>query len=229
MKEKKNSPISLDPLEWLDGLAIWAMRYCINRSTYANDTWKDILSIIEKNSETFRGNKNLLQRLKFFAGDIRSEISMSFGWNDGISIEGNSNSIIKTDAYSLITKFLEENPEYSWDCYNFKIDCVKDIVTPHKRKENRSKSSGTFCMYGDFPNDSFSGWIKLANSIDKRNIITVSNGEIEESEICAEIPTIIDRKTNEVAMVWSPLSKPNLGYYLPEYIKTITFIGSNEK
>lgn len=223
-KKKEENSIQLDPRAWLDDIAWWAMRYCICRNTYANDTWKTILSTIEHYPNQFRNERNL-SRLKFFARDIRSEISGSFAFTSGIDVEGSYNSVIQIDAYSLLATGLEENDKVSWNDYDFEIDCVEKRISPNQRAIPRSKSNDS--SYTSFPRTEFEGWIKLANSIDNRYRVTVSNGVIEETNICVQVPVVVDK--NVVGIRWSKVDRLDLGYYLPEYIKEAVYIGTDEK
>lgn len=211
-----NPQIKLSPEQWLNDFAWWGMRYCIGRKSGASLMCYDILEVLETQKECFE-DKKIKERLKFFARDIRAEISQRMNWLKGVICRGDSNSQIVTDAYTLLVKYLEDNPEIKFEENDFDIDCAAEIVSSVPSSQLKD------ITYDTFPSSDFHGWIKLANYIDRQKKITVGNGEKEEIAICVEIPTVEDYSEGRVAMVWSPiypLSSTNR-YYLPEYIKKI--------
>lgn len=193
--------IELKPLDWLENFAWWGMRYCIGRQSYASGTWADILDVLEKNREEFISDKKVFDRLKYFAADIRAEISTIVGFIDGILVQQSHNSQIVEDAYSLLVRHLS-NPKCNavFNSYDFEINC-RTCQVYLTRPRNMPRSENSFSM--GFPRSDFHGWIKLANSIDKRKLVTLEDGNgNEEKVLCSEMPVNCEGK---VEMVYSPI------------------------
>lgn len=209
-----NPQLKLSPRKWLDEFAWWGMRYCIGRRSAASLMWSEIMEVLVNQKECFVGMED---RLRFFARDIRSEISQRMGWLEGITVSREYNSVIVTDAYSLLVRHLQNHPEEKFETHDFEIDCVAETVTSAPSKQLKTM------LHDIFPATDFHGWIKLANFIDRQKKLLVGNGTQEEEVICVEMPTVEDYAEKKVAMVWSPILPVSIAcrYYLPEYIKKI--------
>lgn len=196
----KISQSSLDDLIWM------SYRYCIGRHTIAAASHADtIKNVIQQNKDAFS-----VDRLKFYARDIRDCINSILHWRDDVSIEGFANN---WDAYSALLYEVSkhDNPnelKFTIDTYN------KTIYTDLLGKENKSSK--------DYDYHDFIRWTKLANWLDAdchRIVVTNFKGKIEEHR-CFPYPIRIGNKYEEA---WSDIDL-SLGvdwYIAKQYIKEI--------
>jgi hypothetical protein len=144
---------------------IWnATRYCIGRhsyvSTYANDYWH----LIRLNRDKMNEN-----RLRFFARDIRSQISTCMQFGKGIYVKGNSNDRICYDAHSLICQWLMAHPDVDYTKGEFFVDCINGIV-------EHDNVQDTVDTLRRFPDIDLQIWARLADCIDRQQQIDVEFG-----------------------------------------------------
>lgn len=171
--------ITLNADTLLDELMCTATRYCIGRpsyvSTYAEDYWQ----IIRKNWGKFN-----YDRLKFFARDIRAEVSTVVGFHSNVQVAKAYNDIIVYDAYTLLAKHLSGVQEIPYD-KTFIVDCVSGEITEDERPTRFDR----FDRFDPAEDErDLLPWIRLANCIDRQYEVTCEkDGKIEKA-ICIQDP-----------------------------------------
>lgn len=196
-----NNSITLNADTLLDKLMWPATRYCIGRHSYVSSYAEDYWQIIRKNWDKFN-----YDRLKFFARDIRAEVSHDIGFFSNIMVNNAYNDRIVYDAYTLLAKL--------WPRYNdvpadktVIVDCISGEIT-----EVREGAGFNIFVPSDYAVD-YLPWIRLANCIDRQYEVDYEvNGRIDK-EICIQEPdgtyACVDR--------WNAL-------LCPEFIKEVNNI-----
>lgn len=187
----KNS-ITLNADTLLDEMMWQATRYCIGRHSYVSSYAEDYWQIIRKNFGKFNYN-----RLKFFARDIRAEISNTIGYYSNIKIKNADNDRIIYDAYTLLVEYFKRYSNIS-SIQDFIVDCVSGKVThdgPYLGLRSFNPS--------EWENDLIP-WIRLANCIDRQYEITCEKGGKIKKVICIQDPdgtyTCVDRWNAHIVM-----------------------------
>lgn len=122
--------ISIDP-DWLmNHLIISAMRYDASRSSYIVSDLVDIASLIHNNRDKFNQD-----RIQWLARDLRSIASDRLNWLQNVTCDGVGNDRIVYDAYTLIAKHLQKNPDIRFCDYDWEVDCVSGKIDKLKREE----------------------------------------------------------------------------------------------
>lgn len=195
---KDTIKISADLL--LDELMWCATRYCIGRKTYVTSYAKDYWDYINHNRDKFNA-----ERLKFFARDIRANISGIVGFCSNVRIENAYNDSIVYDAYTLLTKHMQGVKEPPVNV-RYIVDCISGHVSTEAYKPNGYTTyfNPQSCECDLLP------WVRLANCIDRQFEVTCENAGKVEKAICIQDPdgkyTCVDQ--------WNR-------YAGPEYIKDI--------
>lgn len=179
----KNS-ITLNADTLLDEFMWQATRYCIGRHSYVSSYAEDYWRIIRKN-----WNKFNYDRLKFFARDIRAEVSAVVGCYSNIQLLNAYNDRIVYDAYTLLAKHLLGVQEIPYN-KAYIVDCVSGEIT-------EIVSAGFNCFKPNEYEHDLLPWIRLANCIDRKYEVTCEkDGKIEKA-ICIQDPdgtyTCVDR------------------------------------
>lgn len=160
----------------LDELMFPATRYCIGRHSYVSSYAEDYWRIIRKNFDKFNHN-----RLKFFARDIRAEVSTVVGFYSNVQVTKAYNDIIEYDAYTLLAKHLSGVQEIPCD-KTFIVDCVSGEITEDEGPTGFERFDPAEDERDLLP------WIRLANCIDRQYEVDYEvNGRIEK-EICIQEP-----------------------------------------
>ncbi len=171
----KNS-ITLNADTLLDELMWQATRYCIGRHSYVSSYAEDYWQIIRKNFDKFNYN-----RLKFFARDIRSEVSTVVGYHSNIQILNAYNDRIVYDAYTLLAKHLSGVQEIPYN-KTYIVDCVSGKITEIEEPAGFNRFKPSESEHDLLP------WIRLANCIDRQYEVTCEkDGKIEKA-ICIQDP-----------------------------------------
>ncbi len=168
---KDSITLSADTL--LDKLMWQATRYCIGRHSYVSSYAEDYWRIIRKNWDKFN-----YDRLKFFARDIRAEVSDVVNYHSNIKVVNAYNDRIVYDAYTLLMRL----PWIPEDRVTI-VDCISgDIVL-----EDTDNFKGSKFIPSEWEHDLLP-WIRLANCIDRQYEVDYEvNGRIEK-EICIQEP-----------------------------------------
>lgn len=117
-------------------------------------------------------------RLKFYARDIRSEISNVLRWHSNMLIENAFNDRIVFDAYSLYLDYMRQHPDTDPTHTKFRIDCISGEVETEPMGEGAHGSMTAFTYDTDL-----NCWVKLANCIDRQMTITAEyNGEVHTGD-----------------------------------------------
>jgi hypothetical protein len=141
---------------------IWnATRYCIGRHSYASTFANDYWQLIRLNRDKMNEN-----RLRFFARDIRSQISTCLQFGKGVHVKGSSNDRICYDAHSLICQWLMAHPDEAYIKGEFLVDCINGDV----KYNNVQDTVGTLRR---FPDIDLRIWARLADCIDRQQPIDV--------------------------------------------------------
>lgn len=162
----------------LNELTWCATRYCIGRKTYVTSYAKDYCDIIRANRDKFNP-----ERLKFFARDIRANVSDVVGWYSDVRVENAYNDRIVYDAYTLLTKHLQGVTEPSCNV-RYIVDCISGEVTTeaYEPKDYATYFDPQSCEYDLLP------WVRLANCIDRQFEVTCENDGNVEKAICIQDP-----------------------------------------
>ena len=176
-KEQYKDTVTLSCDFLLDELLFPAIRYCINRHSYVSSYAQDYWNIIRHNQEAFN-----TERLKFFAGDIKAQISDAMNWWKNVHTTEAYNNTIKYDAYFLLTKFLYEHQNIKFEEYDFDINCFTGSVVATKRETPLTDSEKA---WNDIPNCDLSPWSHLASRItDGFMVIVKGNDNTQKVEVC---------------------------------------------
>lgn len=219
----KTNEICLDA-DWLmNHLIISAMRYDASRSSYIVSDLTDIALLIHRNRDKF--NKD---RVEWLVRDLREQASHRLAWLKNVHVENDSNDRNNHDAYTLIARHLQDNPEMRFCDWDWKVDCMSGLVISNKRETPLMTNSGyhtqTLCD-GDIATI-----VTAANILDtSRHCIVVSEYEGKREEtlcfpsICAE--QILDangRPTGDYSYrtCYRPVDRPHV-WLCEEYIKEI--------
>lgn len=169
------SPTDFDNLLWC------ATRYCIGRHSYVSSYAQDFWRIIRSNRELLKED-----RLKFFARDIRAEVSDRVNCYGNISVQHAYNDCIKYDALTLLASYVREHPEQK-ECETFyEVDCLTgEVNTSPWTLENQRSYSLPFqvCNEIDLPY-----WVLLANCIDRQYEVKLNCNGNERTELCVKHP-----------------------------------------
>lgn len=170
--------IALSPGTLLDELLWQATRYCIGRRSYVSTYAQDYARIIRRNRDLFNQD-----RLRFYARDIRAEISNHISHYGNVQVENAYNDCIKYDAYTLLYKHLKNFPEAPYD-KKYTVDCVSGEIT-----EKAYKPDGYPIYFNpkEWESD-LRPWVLLANSIDRRYMITCKRDGQESTSECTVDP-----------------------------------------
>lgn len=161
-------------VESFDNLLWCATRYCIGRhsyvSTYAEDFWR----IINANRGKFNPN-----RLKFFARDVRTEVSCVVNYHGNVQVENVYNDRIVYDAYTLLARLphIQKDVEYT-------VDCISGEITEEPYKTNGLQ---THFNLSEWACDLLP-WVRLANCIDRQFEVTCEYDGKVETAICIQDP-----------------------------------------
>lgn len=190
---------------------IWmSVRYCIGRKTIAASTHaRNLVSIIHYLSK---------DRREFMAMDIRREINSQLNWKKNIIVNDYTFNP-KYDAYTLLCKHLENNPDINDYEYDFTIDVNTGIVTHVKRDEAIPDHCKPLIDLSDY-----TPWIKLANYLDENNHFTIK-AEIDDKEIeMNDVFEYIDSYSGKILYTTKSNFEKNsyaTTYIAQEYIKEI--------
>lgn len=171
--------ITLNADTLLDELMWQATRYCIGRHSYVSSYAEDYWRIIRKNWDKFN-----YDRLKFFARDIRAEVSDVVHLYSNVQVTGSYNDCIVYDAYTLIARYVANHSEVPKDTL-FLVDCISGEVETDKFV-NSDFNFKAFSL-SEWEHDLLP-WIRLANCIDRQYEVTCEkDGKIEKA-ICIQDP-----------------------------------------
>ena len=171
------SPNDFDNLLWC------ATRYCIGRHSYVSGYAQDFWHIIQSNRGLLKED-----RLKFFACDIRAEVSNRINYYGNISVQHSYNDCIKYDALTLLASYAREHPEQKEHETFYEVDCLTgEVNTSPWTLENQRSYSLPFqvCNEIDLPY-----WVLLANCIDRQYEVTLNCNGNERKELCVKHPVI---------------------------------------
>jgi hypothetical protein len=162
---------------------IWnASRYCCGRQSYACSYAEDYWQLIRANRKQMNET-----RLRFFARDLRSEVSTYLGFYKGMHIENTSNDRIRYDAHSLMCEWCMNHPDADVTKGEFYIDCIKGTVE-QDLSMNCGDEDDIIDELRHFPLHYLEYWCKLANAIDRQEPAIVRRGE--ESEIVGVVKRV---------------------------------------
>lgn len=172
-----NKVISIDADVLLDDYMFQATRYIVGRNSYITSNAIDYLLLIDKNRDKFNED-----RLKFFASDIRENISNQVKFFRNVHVENHHNSTCKYDAYSLIVQACIDKgiKAHNTAKYVFFVDCYTGECKVEGAKQDYSKE---YCFRLDIDLPKF---ISLANSIDRQKEITIKVKDKERKVKCFE-------------------------------------------
>lgn len=173
----KNIQISLET-DWLmNHLIISAMRYDASRSSYIVSDLIDIAGIIHKNRDKFDED-----RVKWLVRDLRETASNRLGYLKNVQCNNNYNDRIVYDAYTLIAKHLQDNPDIRFCDYDWEVDCISGKINTYKRNEPLYKFGDGNYVQPLYDCD-ISTIVTAANIIDKScHCIVVSEYQGKTSE-----------------------------------------------
>lgn len=165
--------ITLNADTLLDELMWPATRYCIGRHSYVSLYAEYYWQIIRKNWGKFN-----YDRLKFFARDIRAEVSDVVNYHSNIKVVNAYNDRIVYDAYTLLMR-LPWIPEDKV----IVVDCISGDIAD----EDMDGFEGSKFIPSEWEHDLLP-WIRLANCIDRKYEVTCEkDGKIEKA-ICIQDP-----------------------------------------
>jgi hypothetical protein len=161
---------------------IWnASRYCCGRQSYACSYAEDYWQLIRANRKLMNEN-----RLRFFARDLRSQVSGCISFYKGMHVEGAFNDRIRYDAHSLMCQWCMEHPDADLARSEFYIDCIKGTVEQDLNTNCSDKD--TIGKIKRFPLHHLEYWCKLADAIDRQEPAIVRRGE--DSEIVGVVKRV---------------------------------------
>ncbi len=187
------SSIHLTPTDF-DNLLWCATRYCIGRHSYVSSYAQDFWRIIQNNRELLKED-----RLKFFARDIRTEVSHRISRYDNVSVEHAYNDCIQFDALTLLASYAQAHPKQK-ECETFyEVDCLTGQVDVFPW-EDKGKSSYSlpFQVHNEID---LPYWILLANCIDRQYEVSLNCNGNERTELCVKHPIVGDEYT--IVSNWS--------------------------
>lgn len=158
--ELENDNITISASTLLDDFLFCVARYCIGRHSYVSMYASEIWNIIDKNLDKFDHD-----RLLFFAGDLRAEISDRVGrYFSQFKVENAYNHDIVKDANTLLADYLDEHPDVDIKKTKFYIDCVNCTVEtePYTPKPDDYSLGDLFTL----PDHDLSAWALLADRIE---------------------------------------------------------------
>jgi hypothetical protein len=162
--------VTLDADTLLNDIIWQASRYCVGRTSYVSTNAYLYWQIIRMNRSKFDS-----ARLRFFARDLRANISDVLHWRRGINVTNAYNDRIESDAYTLLMMYLMEHPSIDPKTTRFDIDCLQCTVTSEPLQV---KLAGMDTMPSEF--NSLLPWVMLADCIDRQyEVFTEYNGKKE--------------------------------------------------
>lgn len=174
--------IQLSPTDF-DNLLWCATRYCIGRHSYVSGYAQDFWRIIQRNRGLLKED-----RLKFFARDIRAEISNRMNCYGNILVHNADNHCIKYDALSLLANYVQNHPEQKEGETFYEIDCITGNVEASSWAIESCRSALLpfyICNEFDLPY-----WALLANCIDRQYEVALNCNGNERKELCVTHPVI---------------------------------------
>lgn len=175
-----------------DDLLWCATRYCIGRQSYVSSYAQEFWNVIKNNKKALS-----IERLKFFARDIRTNISEIVGMYSNVKVENAYNDKIVGDAYSLLASYIYTFNEkyFNPEDWIFTVDCVRCTVHAERNpKFLKDKADAFLFTLGKQRNLAY--WAMLANCIDNQYELTLEKDGVECKKICIFNPFM-----NEWAMV----------------------------
>lgn len=215
--------ITLDADFLMKHLIISAMRYDASRSSYIVSDLIDIAKLIHNNRDKFNSD-----RVAWLARDLREQASDRLRWLSNVNADNTFNDRIVTDAYTLIAKHLQANPDMRFCDYDWEVDCVSGEVYADKRETPLVTNGGhhTQTLY----DCDISTIADAANIIDTdchRIVVSEYEGEVKETlcfpSVLAEQIWNEERRVCEdysYKMQWKPVDRPHV-YLIDEYIKEV--------
>lgn len=166
-----------------DNLLWCATRYCIGRHSYVSGYAQDFWRIIQRNRGLLKED-----RLKFFARDIRAEISNRMNCYGNILVHNADNHCIKYDALSLLANYVQNHPEQKEGETFYEIDCITGNVEASSWAiESRRSALLPFYICNEFD---LPYWALLANCIDRQYEVPLNCNGNERKELCVKHPVI---------------------------------------
>lgn len=154
-----------------------AMRYCIGRHSYVSSYAETYWSIIRHNRAAFDE-----ERLQFFAGDVKAEISNVMNWWHNVRTTEAYNNTIKYDAYFLLTKYLYEHQDIIFRDNDFEINCLTGDIIVTKREKPLTDSE---LAWNNIPNCDLAPWSMLASRIsDTFDVIAKDDEQTVTVNVC---------------------------------------------
>lgn len=161
-----------------------ATRYCIGRRSYVSSYAEDYWRIIQKNWDKF-----YYDRLKFFARDIRAEVSSVVHGYSNVFVDNAYNDCIVYDAYTLIARYFATHSEVPENT-RFIVNCISgEVATNEIINYNEIVNHPQFMAFrpSEWEHDLLP-WIRLANCIDRQYEVDYEVNERIEKEICIQEP-----------------------------------------
>ena len=210
MARKKQFKVVVQDQMLFDDLIWMSVRYCVGRKTIAAATHaRNLISIVHYLPK---------DRREFLAMDIRREINSQLNWKKNLTVNDYSYNP-KWDAYTLLCKYLESNPDINDYEYDFTIDVNTGDVTHIKREEALQDHSKTLLDLSDY-----TPWIKLANYLDESSYFTIKAEMDGEKIEMNDVFEYIDSYNGKILYTTKSQFEKNsytTSYIAPEYIKEI--------
>lgn len=231
--KQKDFNITIDADELLNSYIWQAMRYISSRQSYVTTEAVNYAQLILANRDKFNP-----QRLAFFCGDVREQISQRVNWKRNVHVENYHNDICKYDAYSIIASYLEKLHDIEFADYEWYVDCLTADVDIQKREEPLMETG--LDRKAELHDIDILFFIKLANAIDTSThckVTTKWRNEIEET-IAIPHPIALQKwdknERNCVGYtyhtVYCPLDRiTSSAWIAPEYITEIEPLWQNDK
>lgn len=164
-----------------DHLLWCATRYCIGRHSYVSGYAQDFWRIIQRNRGLLKED-----RLKFFARDIRTEVSNIIDRYGNVSVTNAYNDCIKYDALTLLASYVREHPDQR-ECDTFyEVDCLTGEVEASPWGLTKSHLySLPFHVRNEID---LPYWILLANCIDRQYEVKFLRNGIARMVLCVKHP-----------------------------------------
>lgn len=204
-------------------LIISAMRYDASRSSYIVSDLIDIAQLIHRNRDKFDAD-----RVAWLARDLREQASDRLRWLSNVNADNTFNDRIVHDAYTLIAKHLQTNPDMRFCDYDWEVDCVSGKVYADKRDAPLMTNGGyhTQTLY----DCDIATIVDAANLIDEschRTVVSEYQGKREEKRCFPSI--LAEQIYNEEKHIcedytystqWKPADRPHV-WVAEEYIEEI--------